>query len=454
MPCDTLKRRILALLLLVLLFSSACSLISPPEGPVIPTPPPTLSVVDFSELRLVTDPVSSVTPAVDPEIAALMNAVSQQQLTGYVQTLEGFGTRNTFSDTLSEERGIGAARRWIYNEFQRVNGGALQVEYDDFQSNINGLTTNQRNVVATLPGIGDHPGAIVLMAHYDSRGADPNDGATSAPGADDNASGVAILLELARLMSSRPWNQTIIFAAFTAEEQGTYGSRHYVQSAVLQGRTFDAAIDNDIVGGRPGIPQSIRVFSPGPDATSSRQLARYLDLVGGLYLPTFSVDVIDALDRQGRFSDHREFINAGVPGVRLTESEENRSAQHSGGDVSASLDYDYLFRVAQLNLAVAANLAGAPPPAPVPTIAPMENPGSFILNWPPDPQAAAYSISFRPVGSAEFAAFRFVSGNEAGNVALTGFDPGIAYAVSLAALDANGRIGAFSPEIIVEPSPG
>ena len=453
-PGDTLKRQLLALLSFALLFLSACSLLSPPEGPVIPTPPPTLPVVDFSELRLVTDPISSVTPAVDPDITALMNAVSQQQLLGYVQTLEGFGTRNTFSDTLSEERGVGAARRWIYNEFLRVNGGALQVEYDDFQTNINGLTTNQRNVVATLPGISDHAGAIVLMAHYDSRGVDPNDGSGPAPGADDNASGVAILLELARLMSSRPWNQTIIFAAFAAEEQGTYGSRHYVQNAILEGRTFDVAIDNDIVGGRPGIPQSIRVFSPGPDTTVSRQLARYVDLVGGLYLPTFRIDLIDSLDREGRFSDHREFINAGVPGVRLTESEENRSTQHSGADLSENLDYDYLRQVAQLNLVVAANLAGAPPPPTVPTVAPRADQGSYILNWPPDPRAAGYAISFRPVGSNEYAPFRFVSTNEAGNVALTGLDPSTTYAVSLAALDGNGRIGVFTRELIVEPSPG
>jgi hypothetical protein len=263
-----------------------------------------------------------------------------------------------------------------------------------------------------------------------------------------------MLLELARLMSSRPWNQTIIFAAFAAEEQGTFGSRHYVQNAILDGRIFDVAIDSDIVGGRPGIPQSIRVFSPGPDTTNSRQLARYLDMVGGLYVPTFRVDLIDSLDREGRYSDHREFINAGVPGVRLTEAEEDRNSQHSGADTSEKLDYDYLRQVAQLNLAVAANLAGAPPPPPVPTIAPMADPGSFILNWPPEPQAAAYAISFRPVGSNEYPPFRFVSGTEAGNVALTGLDPQTTYAVSLAALDGNGRIGAFSPEIMVEPSSG
>ena len=202
-----LPGRIASLLAFVALVTTACTLLSPPEGPVIPTPPPTEATstgsVDFSELRLITDPISSITPGVDPEIEALVNAVSEQQLVAYVQTLESFGTRNTFSETQRDDYGIGAARRWIHSEFQRVNSGGLQVEFEDFSATIDGRQTNQRNVIATLPGIGNHPGAIVLIAHYDSRHIDPNDGASLAPGADDNASGVAILLELARLMSSR-----------------------------------------------------------------------------------------------------------------------------------------------------------------------------------------------------------------------------------------------------------
>ena len=381
-----------------------------------------------------------------------MNAVSEQQLVAYVRTLEGFGTRNTFSETQRDDFGIGAARRWIHSEFLRINSGALQVSYHDFLANIDGFVTNQRNVVATLPGISGHPGAIVLMAHYDSRSFDPADGSSRAPGADDNASGVALLLELTRLLSSRSWNQTIIFIAFSAEEQGTFGSRQYVQDEILDGRIFDFAIDNDIVGGRPGIPQSIRVFSPGPDSSGPRHLARYLEMIGGLYLPTFRVDLIDSLDREGRYSDHREFINAGVPSIRLTESEEDRNSQHSGGDTWDKIDYDYLRQVAQLNLAVISNLAGAPPPPQSLTIAPMADPGFFLLNWVPDPRAAGYAISFREVGSDQYPPFRYVASGEAGNIALTDLDPQTVYAVSIAAIDGNGRISGFSPEIIVDSS--
>jgi hypothetical protein len=441
------------ILLLVALALGGCSLLDPPPGPIIPTPPAGSQVqaVDFSELALVTDPVSAIAPAVDPDIEALMNAVSQQQLLAYVQTLEGFRTRSSFSETQRPDYGIGAARQWIYDEFLRVNSGGLQVAFDDFPATISGLATNQRNVIATLPGISGYPGIVVISAHYDSRTIDPMDGFSAAPGANDNASGVAILLELARLMSSRSWNQTIVFAAFAAEEQGTHGSRHYVQNMMLDGRTFDAAINNDIVGGRPGIPQAIRLFAQGPDTSPSSQLARYFELVGGLYLPAFRVEWIDSLDRPDRYSDHREFINAGVAGVRLTEFQEDFDTQHNAFDTWDRIDYDYLRQVAQLDLIVAANLAGGTAPPPPPTIAPMADPGAYILTWAPDPQAAGYAISFRPVGSIDFAPFFYVSAGQAGNVALTGLDPQISYAVSLAAIDSGGRISGFSPEIIAGP---
>ncbi|MDX1613514.1 MAG: M20/M25/M40 family metallo-hydrolase [Candidatus Promineifilaceae bacterium] len=438
---------------LVIVLTSGCSLLSPSPGPVIPTPPPTRVPVSFADLELVTNPASDVAPRVDADVQALLGTVSQQQLLAYVQRLESFGTRNTFSETQREDFGIGAARRWIHSEFLRVNSGGLQVAWDDFPVNINGLITNQRNVIATLPGISNHRGMIVLMAHYDSRTVDPMDGTSAAPGASDNASGVAILLELARLMSARSWNQTVVFAAFAAEEQGTFGSRHFVQDRLLDGRVFDAAIVSDIVGGRPGIPPAVRLFSPGPATSNSRQLARYVDYVAGLYLPSFRVDLIDAQDREGRYSDHREFINVGVPAVRLTEFEEDFSSQHSGADTSDKLDYSYIAEIARLNLAVAANMAGAPPPPQPPTVAPMDEPGAYVLTWLPDAQAAGYAVSFRPVESPDYLPFRFVSAADAGNVALTDFDPNLNYGVSLAAIGPDGLIGQFTEEIVVGPSP-
>jgi hypothetical protein len=436
------------------LVASGCSLLEEPARPVIPTPRPTpqsLEEVLASSEDVVVDPARGAIPAVESECATLVNAVSQQQLTAYVQTLENFGTRNTFSDTQRDDFGIGAARRWIFDEFERVGNGRLEVEFQDYSFNFQGVNTTQRNVLATLPGTSDHAGTIVLMANYDTRVGDWMDGTSRAPGADDNGSGIANLLEIARLLSSRNWNQTIIFAALTAEEQGTYGSRHFVQDAVLDGMNIDAAINNDMIGGRAGIPQYVRLFAEGPDTSGNRQLARYIEFVGGLYLPTFRIDVINALDREDRWGDQREFVYAGIPAVRLIESEEDLTIQNSARDTWSLIDYDYFAQIVQLNLSVLCNMIGAPPPPPAPLVAPMADPGAFILSWQAEPEAGGYAISFRPLNSDDYPPFRFVSANQTGNVVLTGLDPDTTYAVSIAAIGSNGRLGAFSPELIVGP---
>jgi hypothetical protein len=423
---------------------------------VIPTPIPTISAQDIAAgipREAVFDPVSSVVPAIDPDIEALINAVSQQQLMGYVQTLESFGTRNAFSTTDRPDFGVGAARLWIYNEFLRVGSGRLQVRFDDFPLNYNGTVTDQQNVIATLPGSLSSNSIFVVMAHYDSRPADDTDGTSRAPGADDNGSGIALLLETARLLSSRQWNHTIVFAALAAEEQGTYGAQHFVQDAVLDGIHIMAAINYDTVGGRVGIPQSIRLFAPDLQKSPHGELGRYYDFVGEFYLPTFPVNLINAADREGRWGDQREFVRAGMPAIRLTESVEDPDLLNSVRDLWNVIDYNYLQKTTRLNVAVVANAIGAPVTPPIPTVAPMADPGGFILTWVPDPQAAGYIISFRPVDSTDYAPFRFVRGNQAGNVVLTGFGPNTTYAISLAALDDNGRVSLFSSEVIVDPAP-
>lgn len=445
-------RRIAPFVLLLFFTTLACSLLEGPPQLVLPTPIPTAPPFSVeASAETVFDPVSDVVPSVDPEIQALVNSVSQQQLFGYVQTLENFQTRHSYSDASHPTLGIGAARLWIYNEFIRVGNGRLQVQFDTFPMHFDTLVYEQQNIIATLPGTSGYPGVMILTAHYDSRTLDINDGRSFAPGANDNASGVAVLLEVARLLSSRTWNQSIVFVAFAGEEQDTVGSRHFVANKMLEGWIIDAVVNNDIVGGRPGIFQSIRVFATGPDTSPLRQFTRYMDMVSGLYVPQFPMEVIDARDREGRYSDHFRFLDAGVAAVRLAESQEDVSRQHTAGDTWDTLDYGYLAQVAQLNLAIAANAIGAPPPPPQPVVAPMANPGAYILTWTPDPLADGYVISFRPVGAEEYAPFYFVSALQAGNVAITDLQPQTVYAVSLAALDDSGRISMFSPEILVGP---
>lgn len=421
---------------------------------MIPTPVPAFagqSLAAGIPSESVFDPVSNIVPAIDPEIESLIDAVSQQQLMGYVQTLESFGTRNAYSATDRPDFGVGAARQWIYNEFSRVGNGRLQVRFDDFPLNYNNTVSDQQNVVATLPGMTSSNNIVVVMAHYDTRPQDETDGTSRAPGANDNGSGVALLLESARLLSSRQWKYTVVFAALAAEEQGAYGARHFVQDAVLDGVNVLAAINYDTIGGRVGIPQSMRLFVPDLEHSPHGQLGRYYDFIGEFYLPTFPVNVINAADREGRFGDQREFVRAGIPAVRLTESVEDPDLLNSVRDSWNVIDYTYLQRVTQLNVAVVANAIGAPATPLVPTVAPMANPGGFILTWVPDPEAAGYVISFRPLDSGDYAPFRFVAASQAGNVVLTGYDHNTTYAISMAALDGRGRVSLFSPELYVGP---
>jgi hypothetical protein len=224
-----------------------------------------------------------------------------------------------------------------------------------------------------------------------------------------------------------------------------------LQDLYLRDIPILAAVNYDTVGGRSGIPQSIRLFAPEMNVSPSGELGRYYNFISGLYVPTFPIDMINALDREGRWGDQREFVNANVRAVRLTESVEDYSLLNSVKDSWELIDYAYLQQVTQMNIAMVANAIGAPAMPSAPNIAPLDDPGSFVLNWSPDPAAAGYVISFRPIDSADFVPFRFVSANEAGNVALTGYESGKSYAVSLAALDDNGRISLFSPEVIITP---
>lgn len=449
-----IPRRIYILLCLLLLTAVSCALLEEPERPVIPTPIATAVPLD-DQLPVpdetIVDPVSNIVPAIDPQIAQLINSVSQQSLFAYVQQMENFGTRHTLSPADRSDYGIGAAREWLFNEFVRVGSGRMRVEFDTFQANVGTRVTEQQNIVATLPGDGTYPGVIILMAHYDSRTVDPLDGSSFAPGANDNASGVALLLETARLLSAYEWPQTIIFLATAVEEQQTQGSRHFATSRMLAGWQIDAVLNFDIVGGRPGVPQYVRVFANGNVDDHHMQMARYLNYIGGLYLPTFGTSVINSLDRDGRYGDQREFVNVDVTALRITESIEDVDLQHNARDRAERLDYGYLAQVTRLAVATTANLIGVPAVPGQPTIAPMGEPGSYLLTWFPDPDVAGYAISFRPVESNNLPPLRFVSLREAGNVALTGLDPNTTYAVSMAALSENGRLGQFTREVIINP---
>ena len=296
-------------------FALGVYVLQPQTLPSVPTPVPTAvpikdSLADMSLAgsgQPVRDPTSAVIAQPDPKIAALLQEVSTQSLMAYVIKLESFSTRNSFSLTERDDFGIGAARRWLMSEFERVGGGRLQVEAQEFTFNFLGIEAQAQNIIATLPGTGPSPEIILMVAHYDTSLEDPTDGFNPMPGADDNASSLAAFLEIARLMSVHSWNHTIIFVATTAEEQGNYGSSYFVRQALLNDWPIRAVLNNDMIGGRVGIPPSVRIFSQGPDTSPHRQLARYIDFVGGLYLPTFPTTLMSTMEREGRWGDHVPF---------------------------------------------------------------------------------------------------------------------------------------------------
>jgi Zn-dependent M28 family amino/carboxypeptidase len=440
----------LLILVLLSLLAAGCSLLEPPPRPVLPTPPPSAveegNAVAFNSLRTDAGTSNVAVPAVDQAVVGLMQQVSRQNLYAYVQTLQNFGTRHSLSAREREDFGIGAAARWIHDEFERVGAGRLQVGFHEFALDFGGRVTTQQNVIALLPGEGEHNGLIVLTAYYDSRGREAEDASGPAPGANSNASGVALLLETARLLSARGWQQDVVFVAFAAGEQGFSGSRRYVQELMLDGVIIDAAINVDTVGGRPGIPRSMLIFA-APENPGAGQLARYFDLITGLYLPGFPVELRPMLDRQGRSGDHASFAAAGIPAIRISESQENSEIRHTTADTADRLDYDYLVLTTQLVSAAVANMAAAPPLPSAPAVASMAVEGAYLLSWATQPRAASYAVAFR-IQESEERILRFIGAAEAGEVVLTGLNPGYDYAISVAPIDSAGHIGLFSGEVV------
>lgn len=339
-------------------------------------------------------------PVENPRIHEIVDQVSAERLEADVRRLVDFGTRHTLSDTLSDTRGIGAARRWIFDEFTRISrecGGCLEVRYvsDVVPGGPQGripVDTRVVNVVAIQRGTADPGRYVVIQGHYDSRVSAVMDDTSYAPGANDNASGTAAALEAARVLSKQRFDGSIVYAALAGEEQGLFGGRILAAHAREAGWRISGVLNNDIIGNSRGIGghadnTTMRVFAPGipVDAPAaelrrllyaggeldvpSRQLARYIHRAAEQYLPTLDVQIIYRLDRFGRGSDHTPFFEAGYPAVRLSEMYEDYTRQHQDvrvedgiayGDVPDAMDFPYLAKITALNLAAMAGLAAAP----------------------------------------------------------------------------------------------
>jgi hypothetical protein len=362
----------------------------------------------------------------DGRIAVLLNEIDPRRIRATDSALVSFGTRNTYSDTVSVTRGIGAARRWIHaqlSQYSRDCGGCLRVEFDTgtVQTPRNRASPQRlvTNVLAWLPGR-DTSHVIVIGGHYDScvcavgdSGRGRFDSVSTAPGANDDGSGSSAVIELARVFSrgfSRGLDVTVIFALHDAEEQGLLGSSHLAKRLKAGGYKVVAGMTDDIVGNVTAEDgsvdsTSVRIFAPDPDTSRSRELGRYVWSLGDLYLPHFRVVPVWRLDRVGRGGDHRSYIEQGSAGLRFTERIEDEKRQHRPTDEFAWVNFGYVANVARLNAATIASIGLAPATPDSARAArdvPVTGGRRWTLAWLPVPGAAAYEVLLRPTTSAQY----------------------------------------------------
>jgi len=320
--------------------------------------------------------VSPILSRQDPDIQSLINKIDQNKVEQILKKLESFKTRHVFSSD-HEGFGINAAAEWIYDTFQELNQ-ELNVYFDTYDLKAQGGRMNKettiRNIVAVLPGKlqGSDERIFIVNAHYDSI-ARNEEGSFSrdyfdnfAPGVNDDGSGIAALLEMARIFISSNFNATLYFAAFSGEEVGLIGSTLMAERLKKQEKNIVGVIGLDMLGNIEGgngmiDNRRLRVFSGGPMDSSSRHLARYVKKVGEAYFPSAHIQLIFREDRFGRGGDHTPFVLEGWPGIRMMEANENYSRQHTIYDTLENLCLDYCTRNIKIVAAVLASLASAPP---------------------------------------------------------------------------------------------
>ena len=361
-------------------------------------------------------------PDLDPKVVRLVGQVSTDRLAATLQKLGSFGTRSTMSSVDNPTRGIGAARQWIFDEFKSYSP-KLQVSYDTYViAKFERITrdTEARNVMAVLPG--RSPRRIYISGHYDTlafvrepagasgasgprRVAEPD---SPAPGVNDDGSGVALTMEVARILSQSglDFDATLVFMCHVAEEEGLMGARLHAQKAKEQHLIIDAVLNNDIVGNdRSGNgvidSESIRVYSEGPEDSPSREVARYVQRWGMRYVPSHRVRLMARGDRYLRAGDHNGYNQFGFAAVGFRESRENFARQHDPTDTFDGVSPAYLAQNARVNLAVAAEIALAPA-SPViladdgtPRLDRTPSGYDAHLHWKPSPGAVAYRVFWR-----------------------------------------------------------
>ena len=394
-------------------------------------------------LTIVFQLTAQTPPATDSRMYDIIKAVSADRIEKDIRKLADFGTRHTLSDTVSNVRGIGAARRWIKSEFDNISkdcGGCLEVA---FHKGLVKAGESRRipedtwivNVMAIKRGTEFPDRYIIMSGDIDSRVSDPLDATSDSPGANDNASGMAGVMEAARVLSQYDYPTSIIFLGLSGEEQGLFGGKHFAADAIEQGWDIVGIINNDMIGNIKGIDgvidnSSFRVFSeptpPNPNEQQliwsrfyggevdgpSRQLARYIERMTSTYCSDVKAKMIYRLDRFGRGGHHKPFNDAGFPGVRIMETHENYDMQHQDirtengiayGDVIEGVNFDYARKLTAVNAIALAGIAWAPKPPETVMIGGAVQP-STRLKWDKakSTQLAGYKVYWRETTSAQW----------------------------------------------------
>ena len=378
----------------------------------------------------------------DPQIEAMVREVSADSLRAYVAKMVSFGTRHTLSSTTDKKRGIGAARNWVvqkFNEAARHSGGRLTAFVDTTTLQPDGRRVNTPvnlgNAMAILKGTDPADKRVYMIGgHLDSRVTDVMNSKDDSPGANDDASGVAAVIECARILSKHSFPATIIFVAFSGEEQGLLGSTFLAEKAKKEGWNLDAMLNNDMIGNNQSNETniinnaSVRVFSEGLPAYEldksaagirslgqenegrPRQLARYVKEVGERYVDDIDVMLVYRNDRFLRGGDHTPFVQRGFAAVRITETNENFDHQHQDlrtengvvyGDKIEFMDFEYARKNTAINLACLANLAKAPavPQSVVMDVKNLTNSTSLSWKEPAGSKPKGYYVLLRETAS-------------------------------------------------------
>lgn len=377
-----------------------------------------------------------------PELRKILSEIDPARIEATVRRLAAFGTRHTLSDQDDPERGIGAARDWIHAELKRcaaASNGRMTTELQSYiQEPASRIPTATRitNVLATLRGDVAPDRVYVVSGHYDSRATDVMDATSDAPGADDDASGVAVVMELARVLATRRTEATIVFAAVAGEEQGLYGAGHMAEQFKTAGTDVQAMFTNDIIGSSTADdgtrdPHSVRLFAEGVPTSEteqegntrravggendspSRQLARFVTDVGANRATGMDVRVIYRRDRYLRGGDHIPFLQRGFPAARFTEPAEDYAHQHQDvrvedgkqyGDLPEFCDFDYTARVARVNGAALWTLAQAPgtPAGAAIRTSSLTNSTELVWTRGEEPDLAGYEVVWRETTEPEW----------------------------------------------------